>query len=176
MDLGIGSRVRSEELGVGIVIQNATEDLIISFVNHGVREIPKTEALETLDILEEVEPRKDMVSLATIEEKLRDIVGTIAENELEIDLGDKWVGGTLVFQPADDNLKPYELPIETFFHKIVMVRDKLRVMEQRINSSNLSDEEKVNLEQYITKIYGSLTSFNVLFDRREHGFIGSGGK
>lgn len=175
MDLGIGSRVRHKELGVGIVIQNTTEDLIITFVNHGVKEIAKTEAIETLDILEEVEPRKDMVSLSVIEERLNKILGSVAEEQLEVDLGDKWVDGTLVFKPGNPELKPYEMSVETFFHKIVMVRDKLRVMEQRINSSNLSDEEKVNLEQYITKIYGSLTSFNILFDTREHGFIGSGG-
>ncbi len=176
MDLGIGSRVKHNELGVGIVIQNAVQDLIISFVNHGVKEIPKEQAIECLDILEEVEPRLDIVSLQTIEETLKKVLGSITDEQLEIDLGDKWHGGTLVFKPENQDLKPYELPIETFFHKIVMVRDKLRVMEQRINSSNLQDEEKVNLQQYITKIYGSLTSFNVLFDRRENGFIGSGSK
>lgn len=70
-----------------------------------------------------------------------------------------------------------EFPIETFFHKIVMVRDRLRVMEQKINSSkNLSDEEKVDLQQYITKIYGSLTSFNILFADKEDFFVGESAK
>lgn len=176
MDLGIGSRVRHEELGVGIVIQHTTEDLIITFVNHGVREIAKVEAIDVLDILEEVEPREDMVSLSQIEETLGKLLGSVSDWQKEVDLGEKWKGGTLVFQPGNPDLKPYEMPVETFFHKIVMVRDKLRVMEQRINSSKLSDEEKVNLEQYITKIYGSLTSFNLLFDTRESGFVGSGGR
>ncbi|MEM9329033.1 MAG: hypothetical protein AAGA85_25445, partial [Bacteroidota bacterium] len=91
-----------------------------------------------------------------------------------LEMGEKWDDGTMILQPGNPDLKPYELPIETFFHKIVMVRDRLRVMEQRINSSKLSDEEKVNLQQYITRIYGSLTSFNILFAEREDGFRGTG--
>ena len=78
--------------------------------------------------------------------------------------------------PEDDGLQRKEIPIETFFHKIVMVRDRLRVMEQRINSSKLTDEEKVNLQQYISRIYGSLTSFNVLFKYKEDHFKGEGKK
>ena len=71
------------------------------------------------------------------------------------------------------DLQSKEMSIDTFFHKIVMVRDRLRVMEQRINSSSLSDEEKVNLQQYITRIYGSLTSFNVLFKHKADSFRGT---
>jgi hypothetical protein len=91
-------------------------------------------------------------------------------------LGDKWKGGTLVLKSKDMSIKPKEVPIEVFFNKIIMVRDRLRVMEQRINSSNLSEEEKINLQQYITKIYGSLTTFNVLFKFKENYFVGEGGK
>lgn len=78
----------------------------------------------------------------------------------------------MILQPADRQLKPKEIPVETFFHKIVMVRDRIRVMEQRINSSELSDEEKVNLQQYISRIYGSLTTFNVLFAEKDDYFTG----
>ena len=79
----------------------------------------------------------------------------------------------MLLQPKDTSLKPKEIPIEIFFHKIVMARDRLRVLEQNINSNkNLSDEEKVNLQQYITRIYGSFTTFNVLFKNKEHWFVG----
>ena len=73
-------------------------------------------------------------------------------------------------------LKPKEIPIDDFFHKIVMLRDRLRVLEQNINSNKkLSDEEKVNIQQYITRCYGSLTTFNVLFKNKEQWFVGEKG-
>ena len=96
--------------------------------------------------------------------------GGITEN---VPLGDKWIKGMMLLQPADKSLKPKEIPIEDFFHKVVMLRDRLRVLEQNINSSKtLSDEEKVNIQQYITRCYGSLTTFNVLFKNKEQHFVG----
>ncbi len=92
-------------------------------------------------------------------------------------MGDKWINGSMILKPQDDNLQSKVIPIETFFHKIVMVRDRLRVMEQRINSSKvLSDEDKVNLQQYLTRIYGSLTTFNALFKYKEDHFVGDKSK
>ena len=79
----------------------------------------------------------------------------------------------MILQPANTDLKPKEVPVETFFHKIVMVRDRLRVMEQQINANaKLSDADKVDLQQYLTRIYGSLTTFNVLFRDSTDYFIG----
>lgn len=173
MELGIGSRIRNEDFGVGIVIQTKPTEVLVSFVNYGVQWVTHSEIENEFEILEAVESPKDYVSLGQIEEAIRDLFSDVLDQSDVVDLGDKWTGGKLIFQPANESLKPYELPIETFFHKIVMVRDRLRVMEQRINSSNLKDEEKVNLQQYITKIYGSLTSFNVLFRSREVGFTGT---
>jgi uncharacterized radical SAM superfamily protein len=74
-------------------------------------------------------------------------------------------------------MQPKEVPIDNFFNKIIMLRDRLRVLEQRINAHEvLSDEEKINLQQYITRIYGSLTTFNVLFRNDEDHFVGERGK
>lgn len=173
MNLGQGSRVEHEELGVGVVLNQKIGKTVISFVRHGIMDMTDEEMAE-LRILETVEPPADLVSLADIQQMLTEMLEPVMPEVDETELGAKWEGGTLTFQPGNPELKPYELPVETFFHKIVMVRDRLRVMEQRINASNLSDEEKVNLQQYITKIYGSLTSFNVLFDSKESGFVGSG--
>lgn len=93
-----------------------------------------------------------------------------------VEIGAKWKGGEMILQPANPSLKPQRLPVETFFHKIVMVRDKLRLLEAKINAHpKLDDAEKVEFQQYITRVYGSLTSFNVLFQDREDGFRGTGG-
>jgi hypothetical protein len=94
-----------------------------------------------------------------------------------IPLGDRWIGGTMILKPKDSNLTPKEIPIDAFFHKVVMLRDRLRVLEQGINShKKLTDEDKVNLQQYITRCYGSLTTFNVLFKIKDHQFVGEKGK
>ncbi|NJK95279.1 MAG: hypothetical protein HC905_10510 [Bacteroidales bacterium] len=93
-----------------------------------------------------------------------------------VPIAEKFIGGKLIIQPANTSLQSKEIPVEMFFHKIVMLRDRLRVLEQNINShTKLTDEDKVNLQQYITRIYGSLTTFNILFRDKEHNFVGSGG-
>ena len=89
-----------------------------------------------------------------------------------VKLGDRWKGGMMLLQPADKSQKPKEVPVDVFFHKIVMLRDRLRVMEQKINASKLEEIEKVELQQYITRIYGSLTTFNVLFKSQSDYFVG----
>lgn len=94
----------------------------------------------------------------------------------DIRLSGRFEGGTLIIRPGKTDTQEKAIPIEVFFHKITMVRDRLRVMEQRINSHpKLGAEDRVELQQYITRIYGSLTSFNVLFKDKDHWFIGARG-
>ena len=103
--------------------------------------------------------------------------GEASDLQETVHMGSRWTGGKMVLQPANPAHKSKDVPIDNFFNKIVMLRDRLRVMEQRVNASeNLSDEEKINLQQYITRIYGSLTTFNVLFRDEENHFVGEGGK
>ena len=88
---------------------------------------------------------------------------------------EKWRGGTLVLRPGTPGLQEKSWPIETFFHKIVMLRNRLRTLEQHVNASELPDDVKMKLQSYITGCYGSLTSFNVLFADEDDHFKGSGG-
>lgn len=110
-------------------------------------------------------------------EELKRLVRDVLEEESGFGyapIADRFQEGTLVFRPREANLQAKEMPLETFFHKVVMVRDKIRVLEQKINANkNLTEAEKVDLQQYITKVYGSLTSFNILFRDKEDQFQGS---
>jgi hypothetical protein len=109
-------------------------------------------------------------------EELKEVLRAIIDEELGLSdtrLAPRWISGTMVLKPGDEALKPKEIPIEAFFHKIVMVRDRVRVLEQKINAhKSLADAEKVEMQQYITRIYGSLTTFNVFFRDREDQFVG----
>ena len=92
-------------------------------------------------------------------------------------LAGKWEGGTLQMIPGKPDLQAKELPIDSLFHKVVMVRDRLRVLEQKLNAHpKLSDAEKVEMQSYITRVYGSLTSFNHLFRDKEDHFTGAKGE
>ncbi len=105
---------------------------------------------------------------------LRDVLLEVVESYIQIDdveLAPKWGGGTMTLQPADPDLKPQVVPVETFFHKIVMLRDRLRVLEAKVNGNKrLDDADKVQLQQYISQCYGSLTTFNTLFRNKEDRF------
>lgn len=112
-------------------------------------------------------------------ETLKEILQEIMAEEVGtgfVPMLDRWIGGKIYIEPRNgQNAK--EIPIDTFFHKIVMIRDRVRVMEQKINASKkLEDAEKVELQQYITKIYGTLTTFNILFAEKEDFFTGDSTK
>jgi hypothetical protein len=171
LTLGVGTRLQHTQFGPGVIVGVRYATYLISFIHHGVKEIEKTDPK-----LEEIIPENVSAEIETSSEVETSILkilrqwGGITE---VVKLGDRWLGGKMLLQPADKSLKPKELPIEDFFHKIVMLRDRLRVMEQQINAhKKLSDEEKVNLQQYITRIYGTLTTFNVLFRDKEQWFVG----
>jgi hypothetical protein len=169
--LGIGTRLQHTQYGPGVIIGVRYASYMISFIHHGTKEIDKTDSH-----LDEIIPENTTVEIETVSETEKSLLKILRlwgnVNEV-VPLGEKWIGGTLLLQPSDKNLKPKEVPVADFFHKIVMLRDRLRVLEQNINSNKkLSDEEKVNLQQYITRCYGSLTTFNVLFKDKEHWFVG----
>ena len=171
--LGVGSRVRHPEHGAGVVIALHKVAYEVSFIETGLKMVGKT--YDGWEIIEKIEtPQK--ISLNEMEKSLVKVLRSFSDITEIVDLGDKWKNGTLILKPYDDGLKPKEFPIEVFFKKIVMTRDRLRVMEQRINSSNLNEEEKVNLQQYLTRIYGSLTTFNILFKDKDDHFVGERGK
>src|SRR5262249_55345234 len=98
-------------------------------------------------------------------------LGLEPQDALVEGLATRWQKGTLIIQPADSSLQPKEVPLETFFHKIVMIRNNLRVLEQKVNASDkLSEADKFDVQQYITRCYGSLTTFNILFKNKDDQF------
>ena len=174
LNLGIGTRLQHTQYGPGVVVGVRYATYLISFINHGIKEIDKTDPHLDEIIAENVTAEVETVS--EVEKSLLKILRQWSDVTEIVPIGDKWIGGTMVLQTADKTLKPKEIPIDDFFHKIVMLRDRLRVLEQNINSNKkLSDEEKVSIQQYITRCYGSLTTFNVLFKNKEHWFVGDKG-
>ncbi len=175
--LGIGSRVEHPHFGKGVIVDAGSEFYTIWFkTQNGTKSIGKDYELKVIE-QKEAFAESNSISLADIELAL----GNILEQRLHefqlVPMALKWNSGTMILQPKDTSLQAKEVPIETFFHKIVMLRDRLRLIEQKINAHKvLTDEEKVDLQQYITAVYGSLTTFNVLFKDTIHQFKGVGGK
>lgn len=174
LTLGIGTRLQHTMHGPGVIVGIRYATYLISFINVGIKEIDKNDTA-----LDEIIPENVTVEIETaseVERSLLKILRLWSDVSEIVPLGDRWRGGQMILQPLDSSLKTKEVPIDAFFHKIVMLRDRLRVMEQQINAHKiLSDEDKVNLQQYITRIYGSLTTFNVLFKNKEQWFVGEKG-
>lgn len=171
--LHIGMNVRHPQYGLGTVkaISEVTAEILF---NDGKRAIaPETASLEMAEPQTAISgltvPLKQFVddTVATAIAKL----GLQPPDSVVERLGVRWHGGKVVMHPADATLQTKEVPLEVFFHKIVMVRNNLRVLEQKINAhEKLTDGEKVEMQQYVTKSYGSLTTFNVLFKEKEDQF------
>jgi hypothetical protein len=173
-ELTVGTRVDHPRYGQGIISKVNLAAYEIFFEKGGKVEITKRNTdLSVVELKEEIRPR-NMLTLKEVEEVLVGVLDRFNGLSGVVPLGDKWKGGTMILKPGNPALQSKEIPIEVFFHKIVMLRDRLRVLEQNINAnSGLSDEEKVNMQQYITRIYGSLTTFNILFADKEAYFTGA---
>jgi len=171
--LHVGMKVRHPQYGVGLVktISEATAD--IQF-DEGRRTVaPEPSGLE---------PAEAQASIRGLEVPLAQVVQQTVEATIQrlglekpesvVDLlGARWHKGRAVLHPTDPTLQTKEVPLDIFFHKVVMIRNNLRVLEQKINAhAQLTDGEKVDMQQYITRCYGSLTTFNLLFKEKEDQF------
>lgn len=170
--LGISSRINHPKFGKGVVTNVTSKHYWVTFIDNGLETIDIDSEFE---VIEAAEDDVDTISFYEVEKTLKSILKKWSDVSEIVNIADKWKGGKLILEPGDTNLKSSEIPIDTFFHKITMVRDRLRVMEQKINSSNLDEQEKIDLQQYITRSYGSLTTFNVLFKLKEQQFVGQKG-
>lgn len=171
-ELAVGTRVSHPAYGQGLVSKSHLTVYEIYFEHGGKVELTKYNP--DLKILEkpDEEPRTGL-SLTEIEEVITFVMDKYQGITHTAIIADKWKGGMLLMKPANPELQTKEVSIESFFHKIVMLRDRLRVLEQNINSHpKLDDEDRIHLQQYITRAYGSLTTFNVLFADKEDYFKG----
>lgn len=166
--LGIGSRINHSEFGKGVVTNVSNQSYWVTFIENGLETIDLNSDFEVIEIAEN---EVDTISFYDVERSLREILKKWSDVSEIVPIADKWKGGKMILNPGQGGLASKEIPIDTFIHKIVMVRDRVRVMEQKINASNLEEIEKVEMQQYITRIYGSLTTFNVLFKSDKDFFV-----
>jgi len=171
--LRIGMKVRHPQYGIGVVKSLTEQTADIAFEDATRKVAPASSDLNPAEPTARVSELN--VPLANL---IRDTaqavvagLGLEQPNAVVEGLATRWQRGSVVLQPADTSLQPKEVPLETFFHKIVMIRNNLRVLEQKVNASDkLSEADKVELQQYITRCYGSLTTFNILFKNKDDQF------
>ncbi len=167
--LGVGSRINHPSFGVGVVIKLHRRIYEVCFFEGGIKPVAKDFEVEIVEAVE----AEYSVSFSDAEDALMKILREWSDITEIVSISDRWKNGTMVMRPADKSLKENEVPIDVFFNKIVMLRDRLRVMEQKINAHKvLSNDEKIELQQYITRIYGSLSTFNILFKHKGDQFVG----
>jgi hypothetical protein len=171
--LHIGMKVRHPQYGLGVVRSLTAQTAEIAFDDTQRTIAPASSDLqlaESTATLSELQmPLAKLISDTA--HAVVEALGLEQQDVVVEDLATRWQRGTLVMQPADSSLQPKEVPLETFFHKIVMIRNNLRVLEQKVNASDkLSEADKFDLQQYITRCYGSLTTFNILFKSKDDQF------
>jgi hypothetical protein len=171
--LGIGSRIEHKDFGKGVITNVSSKEYWVTFIENGLETIDIDSEFE---VIEASENEVDTVSFYDVEKSLLQILKKWSDISEIVPIADKWKGGKIILEPGQAGLSSKEIPIDTFFHKIIMVRDRLRVMEQKINASKIEEIEKIELQQYITRIYGSLTTFNVLFKSTNNYFVGEKSK
>jgi hypothetical protein len=166
---GVGSIVRHVSFGAGRVVGYENDCHVVLFKGGEVKKVAYD--FEGMTAEETVgDPETDRIKQA-----VREVLGDYGWIDTNIELGKRWIGGTIKLIPGQADTQPKDIPLEAFFKKIIGVREKLRVLEQKINNHPaLTDEDKLELEGYITRSYGSLTSFNVLFASKESYFKGQG--
>jgi hypothetical protein len=172
-NLHIGMRVRHPRYGNGTVKALTQHTADISFddaprtLDPNSAELEPAEATATLRELDI--PLSSLISQTA--HAIVDALGIEKNDAIVEGLASRWQQGTLVMQPADSSLQAKDVALETFFHKIVMLRNNLRVLEQKVNANEkLSEADKFDMQQYITRCYGSLTTFNILFKNKEDQF------
>jgi len=175
--LHIGMKVRHPQYGIGTVKSLSERTAEIRFED--------SQRMIDPDLSGTV-PGEPQAAVSGLEIPLKQFVETTVESALDRlgyenpnavieQLGVRWYKGKVVLHPADPILQTKEVPLEVFFHKIVGLRNQLRVLEQKINGHpNLTDGEKVEMQQYISRSYGSLTTFNLLFKNKEDQFSSKG--
>ena len=163
--------VEHPEYGEGVIFAEGDQSYRVFFKEIGEKSFAQD--YDGFEVLEDSDFEDTSISIEDVVAAVENVFDQRYDVGDLVELGDKWDDGVLVIQPGDTSMQSKEIPIDTFFHKIVMVRDRLRVLEQNINShKKLTDEDKVHLQQYITRIYGSLTTFNVLFKNKVDHFKG----
>jgi hypothetical protein len=171
--LRIGMKVRHPQYGIGVVKSLTEQTADIEFEDGTRKVAPASSDLNPAEPTARVS-ELDVPLANLIRDTAQAVVAGLGLEQPDAvveGLAARWQRGSVVLQAADASLQPKEVPLETFFHKIVMIRNNLRVLEQKVNASDkLSEADKVELQQYVTRCYGSLTTFNILFKNKDDQF------
>jgi hypothetical protein len=172
--LGIGSKINHPKFGLGVICNLDKDFYKIYFSSlDEVKAIARD--FDGLEIVEKMASEAPSIELRDIEKAVEAIYIKYIDQAKPVELASKWLNGIMEMKPGSTDLQGKEVPIRVFFNKIISVREKLRVLEQNINNHESLDEaEKLHLQQYISKAYGSLTTFNILFAQKEDYFKGAG--